>query len=181
MYTFSLILAVFLIGLGIGSSLGAGLSRRIASPRMALGVCQWLLTAAIAWTALMMSESLPYWPIVPAISASPWYTFQIDMVRASGRCCRRRACGGRASRWRWRRLRRGAGPGAAGGRRLCGEYDRGDRWCAPFQPAGCSGDRHGGGRAMLIGIAAVAALAACLPLLRSTGDGVRERVRLRRR
>ena len=43
-YTFSLILAVFLIGLGIGSSLGAFLARRAASAQVALGVCQWLLT-----------------------------------------------------------------------------------------------------------------------------------------
>jgi spermidine synthase len=80
-YTFSLILAVFLIGLGIGSSLGAFLARRATSARVALGVCQWLLTAAIAWTAVMISQSLPYWPIVPRLSPSPWYTFQLDLVR----------------------------------------------------------------------------------------------------
>ena len=80
-YTFSLILAVFLIGLGIGSSLGAFLARRAASARVALGACQWLLTAAIAWTAVMISESLPYWPITPGLSPSPWYTFQLDLVR----------------------------------------------------------------------------------------------------
>ena len=45
------------------------------------GACQWLLTAAIAWTAVMISESLPYWPIVPGLSPSPWYTFQFDLVR----------------------------------------------------------------------------------------------------
>src|SRR4051812_25994582 len=54
-YTFSLILAVFLIGLGIGSSLGASLARRAASARVALGACRWLLAAAIAWTAAMIS------------------------------------------------------------------------------------------------------------------------------
>ena len=80
-YTFSLILAVFLIGLGIGSSLGAFLARRAASARIALGACQWLLTGAIAWTAVMISESLPYWPIVPGLSPSPWYSFQLDLVR----------------------------------------------------------------------------------------------------
>ncbi len=80
-YTFSLILAVFLIGLGIGSSLGAFLARRAVSARVALGGCQWLLTAAIAWTAAMISQSLPYWPIVPGLSPSPWYTFQLDLVR----------------------------------------------------------------------------------------------------
>ncbi len=47
----------------------------------ALGACQWLLTAAIAWTAVMISESLPYWPIAPDLSSSPWYTFQLDLVR----------------------------------------------------------------------------------------------------
>src|SRR4051812_47927672 len=80
-YTFSLILAVFLIGLGIGSSLGAFLARRAESAQVALGACQWLLTAAIAWTAVMISESLPYWPILPGLSPSPWYTFQLDLVR----------------------------------------------------------------------------------------------------
>jgi spermidine synthase len=80
-YTFSLILAVFLIGLGIGSSLGALLARRAAAARAALGACQWLLTAAIAWTAVMIAQSLPYWPIVPGLAPSPWYTFQLDLVR----------------------------------------------------------------------------------------------------
>ena len=80
-YTFSLILAVFLLGLGIGSSLGAFLARRAASARVALGASQWLLTAAIAWTAVMISESLPYWPIVPGLSPSPWYSLQLDLVR----------------------------------------------------------------------------------------------------
>ena len=80
-YTFSLILAVFLIGLGIGSGLGASLASRVRSPQLALGVCQWLLMAGIAWTALMISDSLPYWPILPALSTSPWYTIQLDLVR----------------------------------------------------------------------------------------------------
>ncbi len=80
-YTFSLILAVFLVGLGIGSTVGAVLARGTASARVALGACQWLLTAGIAWTAVMISSSLPYWPIVPSMSPSPWYTFQLDLVR----------------------------------------------------------------------------------------------------
>jgi spermidine synthase len=80
-YTFSLILAVFLIGLGIGSGVGAFVARGASSPRAALGVCQWLLTAAVAWTAAMIAQSLPYWPILPSLSPSPWYTFQLDLVR----------------------------------------------------------------------------------------------------
>ncbi|HEV3115870.1 MAG TPA: fused MFS/spermidine synthase, partial [Gemmataceae bacterium] len=80
-YTFSLILAVFLTGLGIGSSIGAFLARGSATPRLALGICQLLLTAAIAWTAFTVSRSLPYWPVNPSLSRSPWYTFQLDVVR----------------------------------------------------------------------------------------------------
>jgi spermidine synthase len=79
-YTFSLILAVFLLGLGIGSSFGALLARR-PNPRFALGMCQILLAAGITWTAFMISESLPYWPVDASLSASPWYTFQLDLVR----------------------------------------------------------------------------------------------------
>jgi spermidine synthase len=80
-YTFSLILAVFLVGLGIGSSVGAIVARVAASARMALGACQWLLTVAIAWTAVMISQSLPYWPILPSLAPNPWYNFQVDLVR----------------------------------------------------------------------------------------------------
>jgi spermidine synthase len=80
-YTFSLILAVFLTGLGIGSGVGAFVVRGTGSARVALGVCQMLLTATVAWTALMISQSLPYWPIDLTLSPSPWYTFQLDIVR----------------------------------------------------------------------------------------------------
>jgi spermidine synthase len=39
------------------------------------------LCGAIAWAAYQLTESLTYWPINPSISTSPWYTFQLDMVR----------------------------------------------------------------------------------------------------
>jgi spermidine synthase len=81
-YTFSLILAVFLVGLGIGSGIGALVARQSESPRAALGVCQWLLTGAVAWTALAIAHSLPYWPILPSISPGPWFNFQVDLARA---------------------------------------------------------------------------------------------------
>src|SRR5262249_32837089 len=80
-YTFSIILAVFLVGLGLGSSIGSFLARGSLSPRIALGGCQMLLAAAIAWTALMIAHSIPFWPIDPSLSGSPWYTFQLDIVR----------------------------------------------------------------------------------------------------
>ena len=111
-YTFSLILAVFLIGLGIGSSFGRipGATGRCA--RVALGACQWLLTAAIAWTAVMISRVTSLLADRPGLSPSPWYTFQLDLVRASGPYCRRRASGARAFRWRSRQSRsRGQDPG----------------------------------------------------------------------
>ncbi|MBF8300138.1 MAG: hypothetical protein HW394_508 [Acidobacteria bacterium] len=81
-YTFSLILAVFLVGLGIGSTIGSELARRVAHPRVALGWCQLLLCATIAWAGYATSESLPYWPINPSLSTSPVFSFQLDLMRA---------------------------------------------------------------------------------------------------
>jgi len=80
-YTFSIILAVFLVGLGLGSFNGSLLSRMV-KPRLALGLSQLALVGAIAWTAVMLSKSLPYWPINPLLSTSFWYTFQVDLVRS---------------------------------------------------------------------------------------------------
>ncbi len=79
-YVFSIILAVFLIGLALGSGVGSWL-QRVMSPRLALGWCQILLTGGIAWAAYMVADSLPYWPINPLLTISPWYTFQLDLVR----------------------------------------------------------------------------------------------------
>jgi spermidine synthase len=78
-YTFSIILAVFLIGLGIGSTGGAWIARS-GNARLALGICQLLLAAGIAWTAHQLA-ALPYWPIDPALLRSPWHGFQLDLVR----------------------------------------------------------------------------------------------------
>jgi spermidine synthase len=80
-YTFSLILAVFLFGLGIGSSLGSAIARDASNPRAALGWCQMLLCGAIGWAGLMLGSSLPFWPINPAISPDIWFNFQLDIVR----------------------------------------------------------------------------------------------------
>jgi spermidine synthase len=80
-YVFSLILAVFLVGLGIGSLAGSLVLRGTARPRIALGCCQMALAGAVAWSAWMIAVSLPYWPINPYLSTSVWYTFQLDLVR----------------------------------------------------------------------------------------------------
>jgi spermidine synthase len=81
-YALSIIVAVFLVGLGIGSGIGALLCRILASPRRALGWCQWLAACAIAWTAYNLSTSLPYWPINPSISSNIWFSFELDLARA---------------------------------------------------------------------------------------------------
>jgi len=81
-YTFSLILAVFLVGLGIGSSVGAAMAKGAHNPRAALGWCQVGLCVALAWAAYATGASLPYWPINPSISTGLIFNFQLDLMRA---------------------------------------------------------------------------------------------------
>lgn len=80
-YTFSLILAVILLGLGIGSSLGSAIARRLRNARPALGWCQFLLCAGIAWAAHAACTSLKYWEVDPAARTLA-LTFKHDVVRA---------------------------------------------------------------------------------------------------
>ena len=78
-YTLSIILAVFLAGLGIGSCAGARIGR--TRPRWALGWCQLLTAGAIAWAAYS-TGALPYWPINPSITSNIWFNLQLDVDRA---------------------------------------------------------------------------------------------------
>ena len=80
-YTFSMILGVFLSGLGVGSAAGAWIARTARRPGLALGWCQLLQVVGVAYAALMLANSLPYWPINPSLSPSPWFTFQVDLTR----------------------------------------------------------------------------------------------------
>jgi spermidine synthase len=81
-YAFSIILAVFLAGLGLGSMAGSLLARSRLRPVIALGCCQLLLAAAMTWAAWMLTSSLPYWPVNPELAAThPWDIFQLDLVR----------------------------------------------------------------------------------------------------
>jgi len=84
-YTFSIILAVFLAGLGIGSSAGAYLARKAERARIALGVCQILIAGAAAWAAYMINR-IPFWVIDPieiTRMRGPWYMFSLDLLLAT--------------------------------------------------------------------------------------------------
>src|SRR6266446_6496650 len=81
-YAFSLILAVFLVGLGIGSSFGSVLARNVKRPREALGWCQMALCITMAWAAYVLMRSLPYWPLDVTLATNPWVKVQLDMARA---------------------------------------------------------------------------------------------------
>lgn len=76
-YGFALILAVFLFGLGLGTSLGAALGKRLRTPAYALALCQALLAPAIAWAAYAVTQDLPYWPVNEALR------LPADLVRSA--------------------------------------------------------------------------------------------------
>jgi spermidine synthase len=80
-YTFSLILASFLFGIGIGSGVGSAMARHVKDPRRALGWAQMLVVAGIAWAGYVLLRALPNWPVNPSI-ATPWFNFQFDFFRA---------------------------------------------------------------------------------------------------
>ncbi|HSR06097.1 MAG TPA: hypothetical protein VLM42_03010, partial [Bryobacteraceae bacterium] len=82
-YTFSIILAVYLLGLWAGSTAGSFIARRMVNPRFGLAGAQVALAVAIGWTAYAMAHSLPYWPIDPWLSLDPWFNFEIDLVRCA--------------------------------------------------------------------------------------------------
>src|SRR2546425_5109613 len=80
-YTFSIILAVFLLGLWAGSGAGSFLARGLQHAALMLAASQALLVVAIAWTGYTLSHSLPYWPVDPWLSLNPWFNFELDLVR----------------------------------------------------------------------------------------------------
>ena len=82
-YTFSIILAVFLTGLGLGSSAGSVLGRRSRNPRMMLGICQFLLAGAAAWAAYTISVLIPRPSFDPTIPVNPLPVFRMDLLRAT--------------------------------------------------------------------------------------------------
>jgi spermidine synthase len=81
-YTFSLILASFLFGIGVGSSVGSFMARHLRDPRRALGWAQLLVVLGLAWAAYLLLGALPKWPVNPAVAQTAWYNFQFDFFRA---------------------------------------------------------------------------------------------------
>jgi spermidine synthase len=81
-YTFSIILAVFLSGLGIGSGAGAILARRV-NATIALGICQGLLAAATGWAAYTISILIPSPDFDPTLLTEPLAIFRLDLIRCT--------------------------------------------------------------------------------------------------
>jgi len=83
-YTFSLILAVFLAGLGVGGWVGTSLARR-TRPVAALAVIQALLAGAIAFGAYAIVNVLPHWQptalFLPQVRSTSWMMFTYDALR----------------------------------------------------------------------------------------------------
>jgi len=86
-YTFSLILAVFLLGLGAGSLGGSTVARRTREPAVALGVCQLLLGLAIGLGSWTIVHALPLWQptsaFLPRVWATPSWHFLYDTLRCA--------------------------------------------------------------------------------------------------
>ncbi len=79
-YVFSIILAVFLIGLAIGGAAASSVIRRLR-PAPMLGLCQLLQTLGIIWAAVMIAQILPYWNDDLITTSSHWQMFALDLKR----------------------------------------------------------------------------------------------------
>ena len=81
-YTFSIILGVFLTGLGLGSWGGSNLAREKGNARMWLGMSQVLICVTTAISAYLLADYLPYWAGNVNSAAGPWKDFQGDILRS---------------------------------------------------------------------------------------------------
>jgi spermidine synthase len=81
-YTFALIVAVFLVGIGVGGAAGAALGRR-GRAWPALAACQALLCVAMAWAAYAIARSLPFWPLDVTLPVPDGVALQLDVVRTA--------------------------------------------------------------------------------------------------
>jgi len=69
-YTFTLILAVFLIGLGIGSAIGSWLARTVQRPGIALLICQIAAIICVAYASIGINNLIP--TVKYGIDANIW-------------------------------------------------------------------------------------------------------------
>ena len=81
-YTFALIVAVFLSGIGLGGAAGAAAGRR-CDARAALAATQALLCVALAAGAYALAASLPYWPIDVTLPSTAAVALQLDVLRVA--------------------------------------------------------------------------------------------------
>lgn len=77
-YTYSMILAVVLLGIAAGSYLGSLGTKTSAQPRVLLGMSQALLVIAIAWSAYLLTNVYPFQSHEAALSSSDWTRFSHD-------------------------------------------------------------------------------------------------------
>ena len=86
-YNFSLILAVFLAGIGVGSVGGAWLARRPGRADLALAWCQLALLAALPYGAYMIGHQIPFWQpgedFLPWVYESRSLVFVYDIARCA--------------------------------------------------------------------------------------------------
>ena len=81
-YTFALILAVLLLGLGAGSAAGAAAGKRVDA-RLALASCQALLAIAMAAGTYAVARSLPFWPVDVTLPTTAAAALQLDLLRVT--------------------------------------------------------------------------------------------------
>jgi spermidine synthase len=79
-YVFSIILAVFLGGLAIGSAAGSWIGRKVRA-QAALGWSQILLMLGMAWTGYMIVHFLPYWNDDVLTTQDGWHMYVLDLKR----------------------------------------------------------------------------------------------------
>ncbi len=79
-YVFSIILAVFLTGLAIGSALGSAVLKKI-KPQAALGWAQILLAFGMFWTAYTIVNTLPFWTDDVLTTQNALHMYNLDLKR----------------------------------------------------------------------------------------------------
>jgi spermidine synthase len=86
-YTFTLILAVFLVGLGLGSWSGSRWLARPTPPRSLLFRCQLLLVPSFVYSAFAITSVIPYgeptWIFPRSVYQNMWLHYAWDVLRCA--------------------------------------------------------------------------------------------------